>query len=91
MPRIVKEIEEKKIKVKLIGSEKLKETEAFKLKNFEYRYLNADSKSPTSIFGEYVSIHLTTREKPFIILIKNKDIANTYRNYFNVLWNIAKK
>ena len=91
MPRIVKAIGEKKIKVKLIGSKKLKETEAFKLNNFEYRYLNADSKSPTSIFGEYVSIHLTTREKPFIILIKNKDIADTYRNYFNVLWNIAKK
>ena len=91
MPRIVKEIGEKKIKVKLVGSEKLKETKAFKLENFEYRYLNVDSKAPTSIFGEYVSIHLVTREKPFIILIKNKDIADTYRNYFDVLWNMAKK
>lgn len=91
MPRIVKKIGEKKIRVRLIGSKKLKETEAFKLKNFEYRYLDADSKSPTSVFGEYVSIHLATREKPFIILIKNKDIADTYRNYFEVLWATARK
>jgi len=30
-------------------------------------------------------------EKPFIILIKNKDIAETYKNYFDVLWDIAKQ
>ena len=91
MPRITKEVAKKNIKVKVIGNKKLKKTEAFSLNNFEYKYLKAESKSPTSIFGEYVSIYITTMEKPFIILIKNKDIAETYKNYFDVLWDIAKQ
>ncbi len=91
MPRIAKEIVKKNIKVKIIGNRKLKKTEVFNLKNIESRYLDVESKSPTSIFGEYVSIHLATKEKPFIILIKNKDIADTYKNYFELLWNIAEK
>jgi len=91
MPRMAKEFAKSNVKVKTIGSKKLKGSEAFSLENFEYKYLEVESKSPTWIFGEYVSIHLTSREKPFIILIKNKDIAETYKNYFNVLWNIAKK
>lgn len=90
MPRVAKEIAKKKIKVRLIGDKKFRKTEAFNIKGFKSKYLDVKSKSPTSIFGDYVTIHLTTKEKPFIILIKNKDIAETYKNYFEVLWKIAK-
>ncbi|MDD3175600.1 MAG: helix-turn-helix domain-containing protein [Candidatus Nanoarchaeia archaeon] len=91
MPRVAKEFITKKVNVRLIGHTKLKKTEAFKLPNAKYRYVDVESKSPTSIFGDYVSIHLTTREKPLIILIKNKDIAETYRNYFEFMWKFAKE
>jgi sugar-specific transcriptional regulator TrmB len=90
MPRIVKTYRNK-IKIRLIGSKKLKKSKTFSIKDFNCRFIDAESKSPTSIFGDYVSIHLTTKEKPYIILIKNKDIAETYKNYFEVLWKIAKK
>jgi len=29
--------------------------------------------------------------KLFVILIKNKDIAQTYKNYFDILWEKAKE
>lgn len=33
----------------------------------------------------------TKTKKPLIILIKNKEIAKSYKNYFKLLWDIAKK
>lgn len=89
MPAIVKIMEKSKIKVKIIGDEKLRGKEVFGFKKFEYKYLNAESEATTSIFGDYISIHLI-KIKPTIILIKNKDITNTYKNYFKMLWKVAK-
>lgn len=89
MPAIVKIIEKSKIKVKIIGNEKHRGSEAFGFKKFEYKYLNSESEATTSIFGDYISIHLI-KNKPAIILIKNKNITETYKNYFKVLWKIAK-
>lgn len=89
MPMIVKKIEKSKIKVKIIGDEKYKGSEAFGFKKFEYKYLNVESEATTSIFGNYTAIHLI-KNKPTIVMIKNKDIADTYKNYFKVLWRVAK-
>lgn len=47
---------------------------------FECKFLDAKSESPTSIFGDYISIHLVTNKKPLIILIKNEKMAQTYKN-----------
>ncbi len=89
MPAIVKAIEKSKIKVKIIGDEKLRGSEVFGFKKFEYKYFNTESEATTSIFRDYTSIHVI-KNKPTIIMIKNKDIADTYKNYFKVLWKIAK-
>ena len=35
------------------------------------------------------SIHLI-KEKPHIVIIKNKEIAESYRNHFKILWKYAK-
>ncbi len=88
MPAIAKQIEKSDFNVKIIGNKKYNGTEAFKLKNIQYKYLNLESEATTSIFGDYVSIHLI-KDKPFIILIKNKEIAISYKNYFNYLWKKA--
>jgi sugar-specific transcriptional regulator TrmB len=90
IPHLVKEITKKKIKIRIIGSRRLKGTEAFKVKGFEYKYVNVESEATTSTFGDYISIILV-KEKPLIIIIKNKDIAQSYRNYFEYLWKTAKK
>jgi len=90
IPRIVKELERSDINVRIIGDKKYKGTKSFTLKKFQFKYLNTKSEATTSIFGNYVSIHLLT-QKPIVILIKNREIAESYRNHFNLLWKIAKK
>lgn len=89
MPRIAKQVMKSNTKVRIIGNEKLKETEPFLFKRFEYRFLDIESEATTCIFGDYISIHLI-KEKPLIIIIKNKLIAKTYRNHFEILWAAAK-
>ncbi len=89
IPRIAKQIMKSNIKVRIIGNSKLKETEPFAFKKFEYRFLDIESEATTNLFGDYVAIHLI-KEKPLVIIIKNKLIAQTYQNHFEVLWKTAK-
>jgi sugar-specific transcriptional regulator TrmB len=89
MPRIIKEIKEKKIKGKLIGYEQDNKQKKPHQLGFEYRYLPFKMTASTSVFGNYVSIH-QIGEKPLIIVIKNKDIANSYKKLFDYLWKTAK-
>jgi sugar-specific transcriptional regulator TrmB len=49
----------------------------------------SDSPSGLNIVKDYVTI-LIFGERPFCIVIKNKEIAKTYLNYFNLLWNISE-
>lgn len=89
-PAIVKEAKKRGIKIKIIGNKELKGTEAFEAESIDYRYLDITSEATTSIFGDYVSIHII-KGKPLIVLIKNKYIAQSYRNNFDFLWKFAKK
>ena len=88
-PVIAKEMEKKGYRGKIITSPD-KKGHPMAIKRVEIRYLDIKSEATTTIFGDYVSLHII-KDKPMIILIKNKDIANTYRNHFYVLWNVAKK
>jgi sugar-specific transcriptional regulator TrmB len=90
IPVVAKKVMKANIKVRIIGNSKLKGTPPFAYKKFEYRFLDIDSEATTNIFGDYIAIHLI-KQKPLIILIKNKLIAQTYKNHFEVLWKIAKK
>jgi len=65
---------------------------AIKSKNSEFRYLPKKMLSPstTVIYGNKIAITVWT--PPFhVILIKNKEVAESYRVYFEALWKIAKK
>lgn len=44
----------------------------------------------TIICGDEMSINLFQENKCTIIVIRNKEIANVYQKYFQVLWNKAK-
>lgn len=89
IPVIAKKVMKANIAVRIIGNSKLKGTPPFAYKRFEYRFLDIGSEATTNIFGDYVAIHLI-KQKPLIIIIKNKLIAQTYKNHFEVLWKIAK-
>lgn len=82
---------EKKIKIKLVYNESARKDRRIRLAKI--RYLPKDYYNPAAmnIYGDRVAIIHWSKENPFVILIKDKEIADGYRNYFNLLWNIAKK
>ncbi|MCK5449535.1 hypothetical protein KAI32_01595 [Candidatus Pacearchaeota archaeon] len=58
----------------------------------ETRYMPEGYISPAAIdiFEDYVYIFLW-EEKPFVFMIKNKTIAESFNVYFNFMWKLAKK
>lgn len=85
IPLIVKKFSDKKIKAKIILSKKIKIKETKKLPNCKIKFLQNSGNATTIIFGDCVSIHII-EEEPKVIIIKNKEIAETYRKHFEVIW-----
>jgi len=87
----LKQLEKMKIKMKVIFN--YDDTKKpFNWKFCEVRYLPRDYKTPTetTIYGDKVVIFLLI-DKPKAILITNKEIADSYRKYFNLLWKAGRK
>ncbi|RJQ16980.1 TrmB family transcriptional regulator [Candidatus Woesearchaeota archaeon] len=85
----------KKQKLKLIFDRSAKASfgkDREKEKYNEVRYLPQEYMSPAAIdiMQDYVYIFLW-EEKPFVYMIKNQKIAESFQQYFNVMWNLAKK
>src|SRR3989344_3686460 len=94
LPKIHKIRVEKRIPIKLLFSEELKERakEMNKLRYTEARILPKEftSNSSINIYGDKTSIILWGSQ-PFGILIISKEIAESQRKHFNLLWKIAKR
>lgn len=60
-------------------------------KGVEIRYLDGEYSAPAStiIFNNTVSLQLWL-EEPVVINIESKEAAESYRHYFEALWQIAK-
>ncbi|HIH31902.1 TPA: TrmB family transcriptional regulator [Candidatus Woesearchaeota archaeon] len=83
---IIKESQMLKIKGRMIVDSKLKKHPMTKLKNVKIKFVDkVDAESTTTIFDDKVAIHTLT-DTPLIIFIKNKSIAQTYKNYFEYMW-----
>ena len=85
----------KKQKLKIILDISAKKTlgkDREKEKYSEVRYMPKGYISPAAIyiFEDYVYIFLW-EEKPFVFMIKNKSIAESFKHYFQFLWLIGKK
>ena len=80
---------ERKIKTRIIAHEKIKSN----LPLSEIRYLPKKYHSPlaVNVYGKKTALILWDREKPLAILINNERISNGYKNYFEILWKIARK
>ena len=86
---------EKKHKLKIILDCSIRDTFGKDRGREEYsqvKYMPEGYISPAAIdvFGDYVYIFLWD-EKPFVFMIKNKMIANSFKHYFSFMWNLAKK
>ncbi|MFW5746998.1 MAG: TrmB family transcriptional regulator [Nanoarchaeota archaeon] len=90
MPAITTLIKERELDIRIIGHKKHRNEEPFEIPGVMYRFTDVDSHATTSIFGEYVTIHLIDN-KPYFVLIKNKEIADSYRSHFKMMWEIAEE
>ena len=84
---------ENKIPVKAIFGGGLRASEYMKnIPLAEVRYLPKDvlKNVATNIYGDRVAI-IVIQHEPIAILIKDKAIADCYRNYFKLIWSLAKK
>ncbi len=89
MPSFLKQIESLDIKEKVICDKKEK---IIKISSGKYRYLSGKYLFPSSycIYGDKVAIFIWHLPY-FAIVIKNRDVAKTYQNYFDFFWEIAKE
>lgn len=78
----------KKIKVRIIASERLNK----KIPLSEIKYLPQKYSNPLAIniYGNKVAIILW-KKSPIAIVIKNSEIADSYRQYFELMWKVARK
>ncbi len=91
MPHIIKKAIRKKINGRIITSKKFKNHEMTKVPNMNFKYLDTmDSLSTTTILDDKIAINIFSIN-PLTIIIRNKELANSYKNYFELLWKIAKK
>jgi sugar-specific transcriptional regulator TrmB len=83
---------EKKINVKIIFNENVKGTERAKMPLAEVKFLPEEfiGVTDTIIYGNKVELFIWT-EDPFVIMIESKELADSYRKFFNLLWKTAKK
>jgi sugar-specific transcriptional regulator TrmB len=84
-----KKRQDKKIKTRIIFNEKPKK----KIPLSEIRYLPQKNSSPlaVNIYADKVAIILWSKENPLAIVIKQKEISEGYKKYFETLWDIAKR
>jgi len=91
-PKFNLQRKEKNIQLRMLFSESLKNNRIIRrIPLAEIRYLpKHESNVSTNIYGNKLSI-IVWGENPTATLIKEKAIADAYSNYFNLLWNVAKK
>ena len=78
----------KKIKARIIANSR------FKKPSFsEVRYLPEKYTNPLAIniYKDKTAIILWSKENPIAIVIKNNEIAEGYKKYFELMWKIARK
>ncbi|MBI2124902.1 hypothetical protein HYT92_03865 [Candidatus Pacearchaeota archaeon] len=81
---------EKKIKTRIIFN---KTDKKLKIPLAEVKYLPQKYSSPLAlnIYGDKVAIILWSKENPLAIVIRNREISEGYRKYFELMWKVAGK
>jgi len=72
---------------KTLGKKLIKEG----LVNIKFLPKNISQPQTIWIFGNKIAIILVSVECPIIFLIENKNISNSFKEYFNILWKVSKE
>jgi len=81
---------EKKIKTKIIFDSPNKLNKKIPLSEIKYLPQKYSSPLALNIYADKVAIILWSKENPIAIVIKNKQISEGYRKYFDLMWKSAK-
>ena len=86
--QFMKKIENSKIKERVLAKEGIK---VINSKNSKIRFLPKQFSFPTStiIFRNLTIIAIWS--EPLLISIENKEVSDSYRAYFEILWKISKE
>jgi len=83
----------KGIKMRIIFNSDARETGKYysELENTEVKYLPKGMKTPAAvdIFGNNVGI-LVLKPRPIVFLITSKEVADSYREFFKMLWQMSE-
>ena len=91
-----KQRQRKKIVLKILHKESAREKamskKDFMGKLFETKFLPKDIENPAviNIYGDRVVNVLWRKDYPLCFLLINKEIADSYKKYFNHLWKLSK-
>ena len=80
---------EKKIKLRIIADMSAKGKMTAPLA--EFRYIQELGPAAMNIYADKVAIILWSKERPIAIIIKNPEIAQSYRIFFEHMWKTAKR
>jgi sugar-specific transcriptional regulator TrmB len=83
---------ELKIRARVILSEFTKGTELVKVSYTQFRYIPDEFTVPatTFVYGNKIAI-MVWSETPMATVITSRQVADSYRKYFELLWEVAKK
>ena len=88
-PHYDRERQRKKIPVKIIFNHDARGQKRPPLATMKFLPKELSVPVATNIYGDTVSIILWSQD-PFAIVIHDKAVADSYRNYFTLLWKTAK-
>ncbi len=82
-----------KIKRKIIAKEQMREDEAVKLPLTEAKFLPDSYNIPisTMIYGDKIWVLIPSDNDHISLLIESKKLAQSFLNYFELLWKIASR
>lgn len=81
---------ELKINARVILSENSRKSDQVKIAHTKFKYILDEFSSPTTtfVYGENTAIIIWSTT-PIATVIKSKQVAQSYLNYFNLLWGIS--
>ena len=79
-----------KVNIKILFSKKFKDQKLPKVYKVRYLPVEYSFPSSTTVYENKVLIVMWT-DSPMAILIKGKEVAESYRHYFEMLWKNAEK
>lgn len=91
MPQFVKRRAKQNMRAKILLNEDARNKKIdLPLTNIKYIPRKYYTPITISVYGDTVNLSIYSLE-PLAVLIRSKEIAQSFMNYFNLMWNIAKK